>query len=181
MMPTRYLCNTCNKWYERGCVIVSCGVLHDPGQCCHYGEILIEDDMTTSNEIKIGAHAAPEEKTKIQYDLYGKDAETIVRDLTRLYKVESIEVELVWGGKTYTVPPYFPGVYPYKIGDVSRAPNYPTVIYNVGDTSDGLPKPATVSPGNTVHQDEKRTWEPHPATYGSAADLDFRDVNLGAI
>ena len=45
-----YKCPICNKIYRRqiGPMLMSCGVMHAPGTCCHYGEKELSEDMVAS-------------------------------------------------------------------------------------------------------------------------------------
>lgn len=44
-MTDIYTCHICGKHFQRPEIPVSCGVIHTPGECCHFGdkEITIGD------------------------------------------------------------------------------------------------------------------------------------------
>lgn len=39
-----YWCKTCDKWFHRGSL--TCLVNHPEGQCCHYGDIQLDIDLS---------------------------------------------------------------------------------------------------------------------------------------
>ena len=130
---------------------------------------------------------------KVTYDLYGKDGETIIRDLSWLQE-RGVEYTLVWGQSP--VAPYTPSppnwIYPnpYRIGD--STPKYPLVTCNGLDNA--IPCATAEIPQGTPRDGQyigkqngeivfwpNDTYEENGVEHPMPKDYRAREVNLGAL